>query len=229
MINYLTNRKIIILLSAGVVVIIIFNKPLGTGIMIFLILNYFVFIKCHNIIPDIFKSTKRNYSKIIIGSKYFRTEKDDELIFTAYKRSFQINEIILKRMYSFLAENGSVHFLVDVSMDPINGINPPDIYFLHKVTITELNIKLYKIRYYFPLLINPLYFIKSLLWGKKESFSIRKRTENELLQIVSWIIDTQIFCYERNIMCEFTFYGLQDDIIYIIKQCELRGVKGLHI
>lgn len=206
----LFNKKTIylILILFFVGVICITNAILGIAILgLFLMNLYFLF--CYKKkVPNIFNNCNRDYEMLFIGSSYLIDNKKI-LNCCAYNRSLEMDFEILKRLYSFLSKNGEVCISYNFKYDKLKGINPNDIYYLHSVTMEELNISNQKVRYYLPFFISPMYSLKFWRWEKGKKI-YEKEKNNDIQELQNYLIQIGEFVTEREIRTHIFINGIEE-------------------
>lgn len=213
--KYLNKKVVCIILGLFFVgMVCCVNIIIGGLLILLFVENVLVFYVYRSKVPDIFRVSKRDYEGLLIGSKNISEKSEEDLLCVSFDRSLQMNRLILERMYSFLKIGGKVTFHINLCKDRISGINPPDIYYLHRVTVSELGIKFSRIKYFFPLLVNPVYTFNYLIWAISGE-GVRRKNEKEISDIIEWVVSAKSFCEERELQAVFRLYGKQEDIMRI--------------
>lgn len=216
MIKRYFNKKVLCMVLGLFLVVIAccVNIVIGGFLLLLGGANIFMFYVYRSKIPNIFRESKRDYDGLIIGSKSISKGEEEKMLCVSFDRSLQMSRLILERMYSFLKKDGKVTFYINLYKDRIKGINPSDIYYLHRVTVSELGIKFFRVKYFFPLLANPVYAFNYLIWIINGE-GVRRKKEKEISDIIEWIVSTKLFCEERELKAEFLLYGKRENIIRI--------------
>ena len=189
--------------------------------LLILIYGYIIYKKyLSTYVPDIMKNLTRNYDKIILGDKRLASKQGDlhgsVLDLTNYSRNLYTDILILERWYSFLRNNGTVYFNIDVGSHRClfeDAISFFDDAFLHQVTLLEHGKDIFSNKYKIIQYQKGLYF----LFIKRRNIHINKKKRvlnNEEIQILKdKFNEIEAFCKNRNINVVFNFFNSEQAFI----------------
>ncbi|MCG6191502.1 hypothetical protein [Maribellus maritimus] len=220
---------------------------------------FFLFFKLNSILnvdtmpPNVFTDTRRNFEYLLLGStkmwrnidvnSYNQNGKNKILSFAFYKRSLYADSFILRRMFSYLRENGTVLITIDLDDEKHYSketLSYADLRMLHPITLRIRKFKFERIMVKYPLIFYPVFSFGYLFnklknslfyysdWNKKTN-DLDQNTDNVITltheKLISKIEQMTGFAKERGYNTKIACMVRSKESMYVFRELEDR----LHI